>query len=189
MIQARAFRLSALPVSNDGTRTGPVSLPSDNEIIARSFNMAPIHGLPHLLQGVFEYTSSFQPRLPIASFTKFFSDTATLVHNDAVAGRFHQRFTYGSLALEITAMTQVRVDGKLKYVEAIVLKEFVEATVLWLLDSAQKGWTEFFLARVVDKAIGDTIYYIQLSNTWDSWMQRSTALDFLETGAVTLPPK
>jgi hypothetical protein len=151
--------------------------------------MAPIHGLPHPLQGVFEYASSFQPRLPIASFIKFFTDTATLVHNDPVAGRFHQRFTYGSLALEFTAMTKVRVDGKLKYIEAIVLKEFVEATALWLLDSAQKGWTEFFLARVIDNAVGDTVYYIHMSNTWDSWMQRSTALDFLETGAVTLSPK
>lgn len=86
-------------------------------------------------------------------------------------------------------MTKVRVDGKLKYIEAIVLKEFVEATALWLLDSAQKGWTEFFLARVIDNPVGDTVYYIHMSNTWDSWMQRSTALDFLETGAVTLSPK
>ena len=68
----------------------------------------------------------------------------------------------------------------------MVLKEFVEATALWLLDAAQKGWTEFFQARVVDKAIGDTVYYIHLSNTWDSWMYKS--LDFLESGTGLSSP-
>ncbi len=181
VIHARTFRLNALTVPDDGTRAGSRGVPSHDEVLKRSNNMVPIHGLPHPLQGIFQYASTFQPPLPIASFTKFFSDAAKAFHNDDTAGRFYHRFTCGSLALEVTAITQIKVDGKLKYIEAMVLKEFVEATALWLLDAAQKGWTEFFQARVVDKAVDSTVYYIHLSNTWDSWMQQTSALDFFET--------
>lgn len=180
-IQARAFPLDVLTVPNEGTGAGPLGMPPSNEILKRSNSMVPVHGLPHPLQGVFQYASSFQPPLPTASFTKFFRDAAKAFHNDDTAGRFYQRFTWGSLALEVTAVSQIKVDGKVKYIEAIVLKEFVEATALWLLDSAEKGWAEFFQARIVDKVIGDTVYYVHLSNTWDSWMYRTKELDVLET--------
>lgn len=180
-IQARAFRLDVQTIPNDGSRAGPLGVAPSNEIFKRSNSIFSVHGLPHPLQGVFQYAYSFQPPLPIASFTNFFRTAAEAFHEDDTAGRFHQRFTWGSLALEVTAITQIKVDGKLKYIEAIVLKEFVEATALWLLDLAQKGWTEFFQARIVDKDIGDTVYYVHLSNTWDSWMYRTSALDFLET--------
>lgn len=75
--------------------------------------------------------------------------------------------------LEVMAITNVRgVDGNIRAVQGVVYKEFMEAVALWLLDSAQKGWTEFFEAWVTDKAEQGTVYYVQLANTWDSWQYK-----------------
>lgn len=174
-VLARAFPpLNALTIADNGTSAGNLdNCPLYDGIFKRRNIMSNIHGLPHPMYGVFTSVYSFQPPLPIAAFTKFFCDAAIASHNDNVPGRKVQRFSYGALMLEVMAITNVRgVDGNIRAVQGVVYKEFMEAVALWLLDSAQKGWTEFFEAWVTDKAEQGTVYYVQLANTWDSWQYK-----------------
>lgn len=181
-VQSRAFPLNDILETRNGSHGDPFALSSQRLPGKRSVVKIPIHGLPHPLEGVFKNVRSFQPPLPIGIFIHFFLSAAQAFHNDIVPGRTFQRFKYGSLILECTAFSKVNDGGAVKMVEAMVTKEFGEAAALWLLDSAQKGWTEFFEAWVVDKAIADTVYYIHVANLWDSWESwiNSHSLDFLD---------
>ena len=88
---------------------------------------------------------------------------ANLAAADPVPGRRVQRISFGALVLEFIA------DGD---PSRIVTKEFVEAATLWLLDAAQKGWTDFFKAWVMDMADGEVVF-IRLTSVWDELMSVS----------------
>lgn len=82
---------------------------------------------------------------------------------DPVPGRRVQRIPFGALVLEFIAD-----DDQ----SQVVTKEFVVAASLWLLDAAQKGWTGFFKAWVMDKTDGE-IVFVRLINAWDGLMALS----------------
>ena len=114
-----------------------------------------IHGLPIYWTGVFQDVVSIQPPLITQAFTSFFSIVAKKAAADPVVARHHQRLIYGALVLDFIAEDY-----------GMVTKEFVEAAALWLLDAAQRGWTGFFKAWVIDRADGERVF-IQLSTLWD----------------------
>lgn len=119
-----------------------------------------VYGLPPGWTGVFESVTSIQPPLVSPVFVQFFSTAAKLAAADPVPGRRVQRIPFGALVLEFIASNQQN---------QIVTREFVQAASLWLLDAAQKGWTGFFNAWVLDRADGELVY-IRLSNKWDQLM-------------------
>lgn len=122
-----------------------------------------VYGLPPDWTAVFQTVTSIQPPLVSPVFIQFFSVAAKLAAADPVPGRRVQRIPFGALCLEFIANDKQN---------QIVTKEFVQAASLWLLDAAQKGWTGFFKAWVVDKADGE-IVYIRFSNVWDEMMSLS----------------
>ena len=108
--------------------------------IKRNFALR-IKNLPYGYTGTFITFVSICPQAFVtATFIRFFRLAADLSATDPSPGRRHQRFTYGVLALELA------VEGK----DEVVSREFVQATSLWLLDAAVKGWTGFFRAWVTD---------------------------------------
>lgn len=120
-----------------------------------------VHGLPPGWAAVFETVTSIQPPLISPAFVQLFSAAANLAVADPVPGRHIQRIPFGSLILEFIANEN-----------QIVTKEFVAAASLWLLDAAQKGWTGFFKAWVLDKADGDMVF-VRLGTMWDELMSLS----------------
>lgn len=127
---------------------------------------SPVHGLPYPWSGIFENVASIQPPLPIQVFTHFFAYAAKQAAADVVPGRSYQKITYGSLVIEFWAKNS-----------DVVTKEFVQAAVTWLLDSAEKGWVAFFQAWVMNRADQELVC-IQLGTVWDSvWGQ---TIDWLE---------
>ena len=122
-----------------------------------------VHGLPPEWTGVFQTVKSIQPPLINPVFIQFFSVAAKLAAADPVPGRRVQRIPFGALVLEFIAN-----DDR----NQVVTREFVEAASLWLLDAAQKGWTGFFKAWVLDRADGD-IVFIRLTTVWDEMMSWS----------------
>lgn len=123
----------------------------------QSERRASVHGLPPGWVAVFETITSIQPPLISPVFIQFFSSAAKLAAADPVPGRRVQRIPFGALILEFIANDDQN---------QVVTKEFVEAASLWLLDAAQKGWTGFFNAWVMDMADGK-IVFIRLKNVWD----------------------
>ncbi|KAM0805803.1 hypothetical protein BDR22DRAFT_186290 [Usnea florida] len=100
-----------------------------------------IKDLPDGYTGIFTTFTSLTPDLPATvRFIRFFKTAAAYAAKDPVLGRHHQRFTFGSLALELVVR---EADG-------VVSREFVQAACLWLLDAARKGWVGFFRAWVKD---------------------------------------
>lgn len=122
-----------------------------------------VHGLPPGWSAVFETVTSIQPPLISPAFVQLFSAAANLAVADPVPGRHIQRLPFGSLILEFIA------NGDK---DQIVTKEFVAAASLWLLDAAQKGWTGFFKAWVLDKADGELVF-VRLGTMWDELMSLS----------------
>ncbi len=116
-----------------------------------------VSGLPAGWVAVFQTVTSIQPPLIAPVFTQFFSQAAKAAAADPVPGRHVQRIPFGALVLEFIA------NGDQNQ---LVTKEFVEAASLWLLDAAQKGWTGFFNAWVVDRADGE-IVFVRLTTVWD----------------------
>lgn len=100
-----------------------------------------IKDLPDGYTGIFTTFVSICPKLPAtATFIRFFKAAAAQSATDPSPGRQHQRFTFGALALELVVQGQ----------NEVVSREFVQATSLFLLDAAMKGWTGFFRAWVTD---------------------------------------
>ena len=122
-----------------------------------------VHGLPPGWVAVFETVTSIQPPLISPAFVQLFSAAANLAVADPVPGRHVQRIPFGSLILEFIA------NGDQNQ---IVTKEFVAAASLWLLDAAQKGWTGFFKAWVLDKVDGEMVF-VRLGTMWDELMSLS----------------
>ena len=116
-----------------------------------------VHGLPPDWTAVFQTVTSIQPPLVNPIFVQFFSTVARMAAADPVPGRHFQRIPFGSLVLEFIA------NGDQSNV---VTKEFVVAASLWLQDTAEKGWTGFFNAWVLNKADGEMIF-VRLSTRWD----------------------
>ena len=139
---------SANPESPPGTQPGKRAL---------------VHGLPPGWVGVFQTVTSIQPPLVSPAFVQLFSAAANLAAADSVPGRHVQRIPFGALVLEFIA------NGDQNQ---IVTKEFVAAASLWLLDAAQKGWTGFFKAWVLDKADGELVF-VRLGNVWDELVSSS----------------
>ena len=129
----------------------------------QSSRRALVYGLPPGWTAVFQSVSSIQPPLISPAFVHFFSTAAKLAAADPVPGRRVQRIPFGALVLEFIAN-----DDK----SQIVTKEFVEAASLWLLDAAEKGWTGFFKAWVLDRTDGELVY-VRLTNVWDEMMSSS----------------
>lgn len=99
--------------------------------------------LPAGYTGVFSTFISISPKIPAAAtFIRFFQNAVAQSATDPSPGRPYQRFKFGALALEMLV-----VKGE----NEIVTREFVQATSLWLLDAATKGWTGFFRAWVTDE--------------------------------------
>lgn len=114
-----------------------------------------VYGLPPGWTAVFQTVTSIQPPLVNPAFIHFFSAATKLAAADPLPGRRFQRISFGALVLEFIAN-----DGQL------VTREFVIAASVWLLDAAQKGWTDFFTAWVMDISDGEVVY-IRLMNKWD----------------------
>lgn len=129
----------------------------------QSGRRALVYGLPPEWTAVFQTVTSIQPPLINPAFVQFFSTAAKLAAADPVPGRRVQRIPFGAFVLEFIAN-----DNQ----NQIVTKEFVEAASLWLLDAAQKGWTGFFKAWVMDRADGE-IVFVRLTNVWDELMSLS----------------
>ena len=126
----------------------------------QSRKRALVHGLPQGWTAVFQTIISIQPPLVNPAFIQFFSTAAKLAAADPVPGRHVQRIPFGALVLEFVAngdQTQM------------VTREFVVAASLWLRDAAEKGWTGFFNAWVLDTADGDMVF-VRLRNAWDELM-------------------
>lgn len=119
-----------------------------------------VHGLPPGWAAVFETVTSIQPPLISPAFVQFFSAAANLAVADPVPGRHIQRIPFGALILEFIA------NGDQNQ---IVTKEFVAAASLWLLDTAEKGWTGFFKAWVLDKETEEMVF-VRLGTVWDELM-------------------
>ena len=116
-----------------------------------------VHGLPPGWSGVFQTVTSIQPPLISPIFVQFFDVAARLAAADPIPGRHVQRIPFGSLVLEFIAHGDQN---------QIVTKEFVTAASLWLRDAAEKGWTGFFKAWVVDKTDGEMVF-VRLGTVWD----------------------
>ena len=116
-----------------------------------------VYGLPPGWTAVFQTVTSIQPPLISPAFIQFFSTAAKLAAADPVPGRRVQRIPFGALVLEFIADNDQ---------SQVVTKEFVVAASLWLLDAAQKGWTGFFKAWVMDRTDG-AIVFVRLTNVWD----------------------
>lgn len=123
-----------------------------------------VYGLPPGWTAVFQTVTSIQPPLVSPAFIEFFSMAANLAAADPIPGRPVQRIPFGALVLEFIANNDQN---------RVVTKEFVSAASLWLLDAAQKGWTGFFKAWVMDKTDGE-IVFVQLTNAWDELMSLSS---------------
>ena len=116
-----------------------------------------IKNLPDGYTGIFTTFISFCPKPPAtATFIRFFKAAAALSATDPSPGRNHQRFTFGALALELV------VQGKNK----VVSREFVQATSLFLLDAALRGWTGFFRAWVTD-SLDKEVVEIRMGTVFD----------------------
>ena len=122
------------------------------------------HGLPQGWTAVFKSVTSIQPPLVNPVFVHFFSTVAKVAAEDPVPGRHVQRIPFGSLLLEFIA------NGDQSQ---LVTKEFVVAASLWLQDAAEKGWTGFFNAWVLDRADGEMIF-VRLTTLWDQLMSLSS---------------
>ena len=140
----------AVVVSPDDTRAYPKDRSGKRAL-------AVVHGLPPEWTAVFRTISSIQPPLINPAFIQLFSMAAKLAAADPVPGRRVQRIPFGALVLEFIANDRQT---------HVVTKEFVEAASLWLLDTAQKGWTGLFEAWVIDKADG-AVVFIRLKTIWD----------------------
>ena len=133
--------------------------PADAQVRPRpdAGRRALVYGLPPGWIGVFQTVTSIQPPLMNPVFVNFFSMAAKVAAADPITGRPIQRIPYGALVLEFIASD---VQNQ------VVTKYFVEAASLWLLDAAQKGWTGFFNAWVVDQADG-AVVFVRLKTVWD----------------------
>ena len=138
----------AMVISPADTKPTPIIPPRKRALV---------HGLPPGWAAVFETVTSIQPPLISPVFVQFFDVAARLAAADPITGRHIQRIPFGSLVLEFIA------NGDQNQ---IVTKEFVTAASLWLRDAAQKGWTGFFKAWVVDKADGEMVF-VRLGTVWD----------------------
>ena len=123
-----------------------------------------VYGLPPGWTAVFKTVTSIQPPLVNPAFIQFFSAAAKLAMADPVPGRRVQRIPFGALLLEFVAKENQN---------QVVTREFVVAASMWLLDTAQKGWTGFFEAWVRDNTNGDIIF-IRLTNVFDHLMSSSS---------------
>ena len=148
LAMAKPFPGHAMVVSPAGTQAHPTTQFGRRTLV---------HGLPSGWVAVFETVTSIQPPLINPAFIQFFSTAVKLATSDPVPGRPVQRIPFGALILEFIA------DGQQNQV---VTKEFVAAASLWLLDAAQKGWTGFFNAWVMDMADG-SIIFVRLGSVWD----------------------
>lgn len=133
------------------------SLNTQARPIVRFERRALVYGLPPGWTAVFQTVTSIQPPLISPAFIQFFSTAANLAAADPVSGRRVQRIPFGALVLEFIADNSQ---------DQVVTKEFVVAASLWLLDAAQKGWTGFFKAWVIDRTDGE-IVFVRLTNAWD----------------------
>ena len=136
----------------------PINLPAHGD---RLPHRATPHDLPHKRNFALKiknlpagYTGSFItfvsvcPVFPATkTFVRFFKKAAALSVTDPSPGRRHQRFVFGALALELAVKRE----------NEVVSREFVQATSLWLLDAAVKGWTGFFRAWVTDGLDGQVV--------------------------------
>jgi hypothetical protein len=145
------------PIDNHPLRTyesHPTPLPQPPQ--KRNFPLR-IKNLPDGYTGSFVTFVSIAPKLPCtASFIHFFQTAATLAVTDPSPGRRRQRFTLGGLALELVAWGT----------DELVSREFVQATSLWLMDAATKGWAGFFRAWVVDQVDGQVVE-VRMGTVWD----------------------
>ena len=148
---AKPFSAHAMVVAPADTERSPGPQPRKRALV---------HGLPPGWTAVFQSVTSIQPPLINQAFVHFFSAAANLAAADPVPGRHIQRIPFGALVLEFIA------NGNQ---DKIVTKEFVAAASLWLLDAAEKGWTGFFKAWVLDMADGDLVY-VRLGTVWDEIM-------------------
>ena len=138
----------AMVLSPADTKPAPIISP---------MKRAAVYGLPPGWAAVFETVTSIQPPLISAAFVQFFDVAARLAAADPITGRHVQRIPFGSLVLEFIASGDQN---------QIVTKEFVTAASLWLRDAAQKGWTGFFKAWVVDRTDGEMVF-VRLGTVWD----------------------
>ena len=154
-----------LAVAQPSSEHGIVVFPADTKPPPRvqPKRRTLVYGLPPGWTAVFQTVTSIQPPLINPAFVQFFSAAVNLAAADPVPGRHVQRIPFGSLVLEFIASGDQR---------QIVTKEFVLATSLWLLDAAQKGWTGFFNAWVIDSADGETVF-VRLGTVWDQLVSLS----------------
>ncbi len=147
------------PIDNRPLRTYEshcTPLPQPGTPEKRNFHLR-IKDLPAGYTGSFVTFISIIPNFPsTASFIHFFETAASLAVTDPSAGRRYQRFTLGGLALELVA----------RGTDELVSREFVQATSLWLMDAASKGWAGFFHAWVVDQGDGQMVE-VRMGTVWD----------------------
>lgn len=130
-------------------------IPSRDDIlpIAIQPRQIKIEGLPDTWSGLFRNFQSCRPSIPVAAtFIRFFR-SAGRTAIDAGDVRQSMRFSYGSLVLEIIS-------------EGLLTKEFVQATSLFLLNQAQRGWIGFFEAWVKDVTNGE-VNYMRFATIFD----------------------
>lgn len=143
------------PSLRSSATSDPLSIQAINQPPTSSLQTRQIkvEGLAKDWSGVFTNFISCRPSIPIAAtFIRFFR-TASQAAIDAPDVGQQLRFSYGTLVLEIMSEDQIT-------------KEFVQATALYLLDAAQKGWTGLFEAWVKDLLDGSFVY-VRLATIWD----------------------
>ena len=153
--QARALPMDALTGITIASRVSPAEL-RQRDLSKRTI----VHGLPSGWHGVYKSVKCIQPPLPTPVFANFFLHVAEAARKDPVWGRSYRKFTYGALVLEFASATP---DDMSK----VVTKEFAEAAALWLFQAAQRGWSNFFEAWILDAGNKELIY-VHVANIWDA---------------------
>lgn len=166
--RVRASPVHAVAISpEDGSQIAPHTNTSLDAHLGRRSNAMTIHGLPRGWIGIFKSVTSIQPHLPLSVFAHLFSIAAHAAATGRLSSGPYQRIAYGALFLEFIPVSPNN---------PVVTKEFVEAASLWLLDAAQKGFTEFFEAWIRDQADTEVVY-VKLGTIWDSVFRQKSPLD------------